>query len=262
MTRMTRMNCAPNTTSTIRASAGASPRFVGSSFLSTRTMMTAVAVLGITAGGAAAQSLFVRDFKVPVDESGVADPDAPVREMSLLYIETPKPKTYKTHDQVTIIIDENSRQSAKQTLDTKKDYSLEAALNEFPSLAALLDGQLQPGGTTGGIAAVGIEDKQKFKGEGTYDRTDKFSAKITATVIDVKPNGLLVVEARKTIQKDDEITTITLTGRCRSEDVTTSNTVLSSQLAELAIVSRNEGEVKEAGSKGWIPRILEAVFNF
>lgn len=223
---------------------------------------SAMAAFIALASVASAQSLFTRDYKMPVDESGSADPDAPLREMSLLYIEAPKPKTFKQHDQVTIIIDENSSQSAKQTLDTKKDYSLAAALNEFPSLAALLDGQLVQGGTTGGIAQVDVTDKQNFKGEGTYNRTDKFTAKITATVLDVKPNGILVLEARKTIQKDDETTTITLTGRCRSEDITTSNTVLSSQLAELAIVSHNDGEVKDAGSKGWIPRILEAIFNF
>lgn len=230
-----------------------------------KTRCAGVAVVlvmcGVTAS-AAGQSLFVRPVEVQTDESGNPDLDAGLRQVSMMYVQPPKPKTFKRHDQITIIIDENSRASAKQTLDTKKDYSLAAALRDFPNLVALLDGRLEQDGTSGNIAEAGASGNSKFKGEGTYDRTDRFNARITATVIDVKPNGVLVLEARKSIARDEEETTITLTGRARTDDVTTSNTVLSSQLAELSIVSRNEGEVREAGSKGIIPRIFDAIFNF
>jgi flagellar basal body L-ring protein FlgH len=44
--------------------------------------------------------------------------------------------------------------------------------------------------------------------------------------------------------------------------VTTSNTVLSSQLADLTIVQETSGELRDASDKGWITRVLEAVFSF
>jgi flagellar L-ring protein precursor FlgH len=81
-------------------------------------------------------------------------------------------------------------------------------------------------------------------------------------VIDVKPNGILVLEARKTIQKNEEHQSIVLSGQCRTEDVTNANSVLSSQLAELTLISKQEGQVKDAATKGWIPRIIEALFAF
>ena len=37
---------------------------------------------------------------------------------------------------------------------------------------------------------------------------------------------------------------------------------LSTQLAELTLISKNTGQVKESATKGWIPRIVEAIFNF
>lgn len=71
-----------------------------------------------------------------------------------------------------------------------------------------------------------------------------------------------MLEARKRIQKDEEIQELVLAGNARREDVTDANTVLSSQLAELTLNSTNTGQVKDSATKGWIPRVLEAIFNF
>jgi flagellar L-ring protein precursor FlgH len=117
-------------------------------------------------------------------------------------------------------------------------------------------------GQSSPVGEVSAADKQKFKGDGTYTRNDRVTAKITATVIDVKPNGLMVLEARKTITTNGETKTIVLSGTCRREDVTSANTVLSSQLANLAIVQNTDGDLKDSASKGWITRVLEAVFSF
>ena len=46
---------------------------------------------------------------------------------------------------------------------------------------------------------------------------------------DVKPNGLILVEARESIQSDGEIKTMVLSGLCDPKDITNANTVQSSQ---------------------------------
>lgn len=207
---------------------------------------------------ASAQSLFLREEAPPAE--GGAHAVTALRGASLMYVDEPKQRTFRTHDIVTIIVDEASKQSSTQTLDTKKDYTLKNSLNQFPSLEALLDFELRNG--IGTPPQVAVSSNNKYKGEGTYDRQDRFTAKISATIIDVKPNGVLVLEARKTRTTDEESQTIVLSGTCRQEDVTTSNTVLSSQLADLTLSQKNEGEVKNTASKGWIPRVLEAIFNF
>lgn len=226
-------------------------------------MGAAVLVCAGLAGPALGQSLFRRPAQ-PAAMTG-ADTQAAVntslRSASLMYVDPPKPREFLIHGQVTIIIDETSRASSKQTLDAKKDYNNNAAMTNFPSLEHLLELQLQNGDTVN-PANLDVNSKNKFKGEGEYDRSDRFNAKITAEIIDVKPNGVLVLEARKSIVKDKEVQTLVLSGRCRQEDVTTANTVLSSQLADLAVVQHNEGQVKDTATKGLIPRFLETLFNF
>ena len=227
-----------------------------------KARVAAVVLMAGMAGTLHAQSLFMRQPTPPASENELPrDPAGPLAGVSLLAVQAPKPKTYAVHDQVTIVIDENSKQTSDQTLDSKKDYSIKAALDKFPSLEKLLELQVENGDTTS-QADLGVTGNNKFKGEGKYERTDKFVAKVTAKIIDVKPNGVLVLEARKTIASNEETQTYIMSGECRREDVTTSNTVLSSQLANLTLIAKNEGQVKDSASKGFIPRLLEAVFGF
>jgi flagellar L-ring protein precursor FlgH len=176
-------------------------------------------------------------------------------------VQPPKQRQYKAHDLVSILIEETSKQSADQSLKTDKKYDSSVTLNSFIDLMALYELQLRQGNLSN-EKLLDISADNKFDGKGTFARNDKFSMKIEAEIIDVKPNGLLVLEAKKVIDKDGETQTTILSGNCRPEDVTTNNTVLSTQLANLTLVSRNEGHVHDAGKKGLIPRVLDAVFSF
>ncbi len=88
------------------------------------------------------------------------------------------------------------------------------------------------------------------------------TGRVQARVIDVKPNGTLVLEARKFNQIDDETLTIVLTGVCRAEDITVDNTILSSELYDLSLVKTHTGELRRASKKGLITRLLDLLLNF
>ncbi len=219
------------------------------------------AVLALPAA-TCAQSFYDLAFEPTVDELGEPDPEAALRTMSMLYIDVPKPRKYAIHDLVTLIISETSSAESKQTLDTKKDYDLTGSIKSFPDLIELLELRLEAG-ERANIATLGVNSKQKFKGEGTAKRSDRFVARITAEIIDVKPNGNLVLEARKTVaSQDGESKTIVLSGICRPEDITDANTINSSQLADLRLLQQTEGEVTKSAKKGFIPRVLETIFAF
>lgn len=190
-----------------------------------------------------------------------AGTEAALRDVSLFMVVPPEPRKYQKNDIVEIIINETSNQKSEQSLDTKKDYSTAAELTRFPSLRHLLEAQLRDGDTTP-IAGVDVSSNNKFKGDGEYERKDKFSARIAAVVVEVKPNGTLLLEARKEVTTNKEETTLVLSGLCRPDDITTNNTIQSSQLANLALTVKNEGDVKQTATKGIIPQILDTIFNF
>lgn len=185
-----------------------------------------------------------------------------LKSQSLFAVAPPKPRTYQKHDLVEVIINESSVEKMEQSLDTKKDYNLSAELSKFPSLRHLLELQLQNGDTTNLPVQLGLKSNNKYKGEGEFERKDNLTARLSAKVVDVKPNGTLVIEATESRQQDEETYTLVLSGTCRSEDITRNNTIQSSQLAGLTIRIDHDGQVKKAAEKGFIPRIFEAIFNF
>lgn len=175
------------------------------------------------------------------------------RTSMIAVVPTP-PKTFKVHDLLTIVVREQKKYEADATADSKKDASIDAALDSFFRIHG---GKWKQQAFGGGKPEI----KGKFAGEIKYDgkseREDKFTTRITAEVIDVKPNGNLIVEATARIQNDEEVQVMTLTGTCRSLDVTPDNTVLSSQLADKDIVVTHDGAVRDATERGLIPRLLD-----
>ncbi|MBL0870897.1 MAG: flagellar basal body L-ring protein FlgH [Phycisphaerales bacterium] len=184
-----------------------------------------------------------------------------LKEVSLMVVVPPEPHKFQIHDKVDIIVNETSNQKHEQKLDAKKSYDLKGKLTQFPSLQALLlENELRNGIET--PPEIGLGSSNDFKGSGAYERKDNFTARIAAMVIDVKPNGLLVVEARKTVESNSETQHLVLSGIVDPKDITKSNTVQSSQIADLTIRVNNTGQVKDSSEKGLIPRTLEQLFNF
>lgn len=185
-----------------------------------------------------------------------------LEQVSLLVVVPPKPKTYQKHDKVEIIVNETFATKFEGKLDTKKEYDLSAELSQFPSLTALLAEIELRNGVGGTTPKAGINSATDFKSSGTYEKKDNLTARISALVLEVKPNGHLVLEAQESIQSNEETKTMVLSGIVDPKDITRSGTVQSAQMANLSIRVRHEGQVNDSSQKGMIPRFFEAVFNF
>ena len=195
--------------------------------------------------------------------NGKANPVAELAGVSLYAIQPVAPKRFQVHDQITIIVNQSSKVQRDQSLKTDKKYDDKIDLAAFPSLLDIFKLNVPPDGRLAtNNPQLDLKSQGKFDGKGDYTREDRFTARITATVIDVKPNGVLVLEARSSTVSDKEEQTMVLSGSCRTEDVTTQNTVQSTQLADLRLETRNKGEVKEGASKGILTKVFETLFNF
>jgi flagellar L-ring protein precursor FlgH len=225
-------------------------------------MLLGIVVVVSVAAMASAQSLYLREPTVPVDEHGEPDPAATLDGYSLLYLEPPEPRTFAKHDLITIIIDESSNHKTEQKLKTDKSYDAKAKLTQFLDLNELARFQLANGIGTTPPEMLNISAEHEFDGKGKYERKERLQDRIQAEIIDIKPNGVLVLEARAYRDNNGQTQSLRLAGNCRQEDVTVNNTIMSSQIAGKVLIIENEGEVDKATRKGVIPRILETVFNF
>lgn len=203
-----------------------------------------------------AQSLFLAN-----EDRSDTQPVILLNDVSMHFIAEPETRVIQKHDIITIIIDENSSTTSSQKLETEKESSSSANIDAMISWLKLLELRVEQGDINN-VDLIDLATSREFSGEGDYERKDRFTARISAIVREVKPNGTMLVEARKTIARDSEISELVLSGLVREEDITQQNTVLSSQMADLRIILENQGDLKEAAEKGLITRVLDAVFAF
>ncbi|MCC6791940.1 MAG: flagellar basal body L-ring protein FlgH [Thermomicrobiales bacterium] len=209
---------------------------------------------------ASAQSLFERPVTA-ADAGYTAAPADSLQGYSLMLVLPPEPREYKVHALITIIVEESARATTSESLETDKSSELDGSVNAMIDPLELLELRLRQGDLSN-EALINTEFSNEFDGEGDYERTDRLSTRVTAEIIDIKPNGTLVLQARKRIEQNGESQEYVLSGLCRQEDVSTANTILSTQVADLAVSITNDGEVRSAASKGWITRLFEGVFDF
>lgn len=192
----------------------------------------------------------------------VLSPDLPAVNETLLNVspiavELPKTRERRVnvHDLVTIIVREDKRQSTNSKLEQDKKWDIATALTEWIRIDE--DKHLVPQNFSRGQPSVNFGYEDKYDGEGKVDRSDTLTMRITAEVIDVKPNGTLVLEARKSIAHDDETQVMKLTGICRAEDITPENTVLSTQVADLSINVDHGGAARDASKRGRVKKFVD-----
>jgi flagellar L-ring protein precursor FlgH len=186
---------------------------------------------------------------------------APASAMSVSFftVAEVQPKKYAKHDVVEIIIQEQSTSSSGGKTALKKSADFDAKLDAFVAfkLSQMELKGIIPGGGT--LPEIKSDGSRNFTGTATVDRTDDFTARVAAEVIDVKPNGNLILQAVKQIRADEEDQRIVVSGMCRATDITADNTVLSSQLADFSVQKTNRGAVKDTTERGFIPRLLDRV---
>lgn len=181
---------------------------------------------------------------------------AKLAQVSFFAVPEREAKVLKKHDLVEVIIKEESEATSKAQNDLKKTAELQAQVNQMVKLK-LAKGEILGLPTPTSPPGIDFTGSRTFHGQGEMDRSDSLTARITAEVVDVKPNGTLVLQARKRIKTDDEDQVFILTGTCRAEDVTPDNTLLSTQLYDLELQKNSKGDVRSSTERGRLPKLLD-----
>jgi flagellar L-ring protein FlgH len=163
-------------------------------------------------------------------------------------------KATQVDDIVTIVVEDNASAVASGATNTQRKS---AAQNNITSLY----GPVSVTSRLGNLA--GITNNQQIQGQGQTTRNMTISTTISARVVNVLPNGTLVVEATKDIAVNSEKQTITVTGMIRPSDLSPINTVSSNQVADLKIRVNGKGVVGDAVKRPFfLYRILLGLLPF
>ena len=149
-------------------------------------------------------------------------------------------------DTVTIQIIENVTAIQKSTSTVNRSSSIDSNVTALPfnSLEGL------------GKLGIGASSNNGFSGKGGTESANTFAGSITATVIEVMPNGHLVVAGEKQIGVNQNVDVLRFSGTVDPRLVQPGSVVSSTQVANVRVESRGRGAQGEAQTVGWISRFF------
>lgn len=176
-------------------------------------------------------------------------------------------RAYKVGDLVTINIVETSSASKSASTQTGRSSSINAGVDNLLGWEGRLK-NLTSFGKSDVHDAYDNSNMLKgslinsFDGKGSTSRGDSMTASITARVIDVKPNGNLLIEGTRQIRVNSETQIIILSGLIRPIDISPDNTILSSYIGDAKIEYLGTGAISDKQRPGWLTRAADLVWPF
>jgi flagellar L-ring protein precursor FlgH len=124
--------------------------------------------------------------------------------------------------------------------------------------------EVGPTGIMRNFAGLGgsASKTNSFSGSMATSQSNSLSGTISATVVRVFPNGNLEIKGQKKLRITEGTEYIRLSGIIRPQDISTSNTVSSTKIAEAQIEYVGAGILDSASKPGWGSALFRAISPF
>lgn len=137
-------------------------------------------------------------------------------------------------DIVTIMIDEFTLTSADRNESNSTTRGRDVSIG---------------GSLFGGSLRTGNDASNSVRGQSS--RTERFSAELSARIVELLPNGIVRIEGRKKVQIDNHEQEVIVRGLVRTQDISVANTIESWRVADAELLYNSNGELGSAGGGIW-----------
>jgi flagellar L-ring protein precursor FlgH len=161
------------------------------------------------------------------------------------------PKAQKPGDVLTVIVEEQTSALQSGTTQSDRDSGIQLNLDNS-SESKYLNRNTQ----SEDKLDLGFTGANTFRGVGRTMRNSTVKTTITATVIDVQPNGNLFIMGQRELDVNSETQKIEISGIVRRSDISAQNTIYSSQLANAKIAIRGSGPVSTPQNTGLFNKLF------
>jgi len=159
---------------------------------------------------------------------------------------------------VLITIDDNANITNDTTRERKTSNNLGVAhfLGLESSIGRILPKAFDPAN------AIATSADSQLTGTGQIQRQDKINLTIAAEVTRVLPNGNLVIQGKQQVKTNNDLRELTVAGIVRPEDISSSNTINHTQIAEARIAYGGKGDLVRTNSAPAGQALLETFSPF
>ncbi|MBU6406693.1 MAG: flagellar basal body L-ring protein FlgH [Alphaproteobacteria bacterium] len=119
-------------------------------------------------------------------------------------------------------------------------------------------GALLPGGYNPG-SLIDAEGSSTAQGQGSINREEQIEMTVAVVIVDILPNGNLVIAGRQQVLINAELRELTVSGVIRPEDIAATNTIRHDQIAEARIAYGGAGQVTAVQRPRSLQRLADAI---
>jgi flagellar L-ring protein precursor FlgH len=163
-------------------------------------------------------------------------------------------RAMRPNDLISVVVSESLAASTDGTVKNSR------ASNASSQLTSLF-GALKAGNALQNL--VGQTSASGLNAQGTSATNSSLSTTFGGQVIEVLPNGMLVIEAAREVEFSQQTQTIMLRGLVRPEDISQQNQVLSTAISSLELEVRGKGIINDyTHRQNALVRLLQKVLIF
>jgi flagellar L-ring protein precursor FlgH len=184
-----------------------------------------------------------------------------VSDVSWTY-QSPEPKReIHINDLITVNVNELatviSGGSINQRLQGERNWNLKSWV--IPTSSGI---GLKPDPQSAGSPNIDFLINNTYQANADLLSKESVKFKLACHVVDIRPNGTLVLEGRRTIAVNDMNWEVSLVGSIRADDVGPNNIVSSENVADMRLVKRETGQVRDGYRRGWVTQWLDTYNPF
>ena len=157
-------------------------------------------------------------------------------------------KVAQLHDIVKVTVAVKSTVASQGSIDRKK---LGHGDLKLTSWIKFYGGNLGEDNAAYGTPEIRGDIDNQLQAQGNLQTQDKMTFTISCFIVDKRPNGNCVLEGTWSVHDNEENWEYALSGEIRPQDIKPDNSVISDNIADLKIIRKEAGHVRDSYRRGW-----------
>jgi flagellar L-ring protein precursor FlgH len=163
-----------------------------------------------------------------------------------------EPVARMTGDVLTVEISESLAATGKDNSTISRSGSFSSEGTATDNVPGIIRSFLRSNNLSGG-------SDNALTGKGSYENSKKMTSTLAATVIDVLPNGNLLIGGEKWVAMNNQQNILRLTGVINRKDIKAGNVIASQKIADARLELVGKGTIADANTMGWLQRMFLSV---
>jgi flagellar L-ring protein precursor FlgH len=159
-------------------------------------------------------------------------------------------------DIITVLVSMNDAANLKNVTSAARSSAESGGIPNFFGLETMLPKAVNPS------TLISASSSNSNTGTGQIQRTEAVTLRLAGIVIQVLPNGNLVVAASQEFMVNSELRELRVTGVIRPQDIASDNTVLHDRMAEARIAYGGKGQLTDLQRARWGQQMMDILMPF